>query len=408
MPTCQQTMSVTRSGPFTSGPTSSPSSTSSQQRGSPPRRRPRSAADTASISAICVVGVRLDHGRVVLARASRPSCGRCGSSAGTARTSTSSGSRVAKTSAVHSWIARSAKSLPLVVHADERVAADDPPARPQRRPPLPRSCRSRRRARPRMGSPRISACTSSASSVTSSSPMSVSPPDEVRRRDRPAPAGRRGRSRDRTTAGCRRRRPRRRGGTCPRSGSGSAAAAVCGRAMPMRARSRATPSSVMPRVTSCRLGHAVLRYRYGLGTDRRPTGRPLLDRSSSDDEVRARRRGSGSTSTCPTAWRDAAARGGRAAIRKVRRRADYEAWYPTFADSGLAVATWPVAYGGLDLGPGAGAGRRGRPRAVQPRAAEPARPEQRGARPSSPTAPRSSACGSCRRSCATRRSGASC
>ncbi|NNE73906.1 MAG: acyl-CoA dehydrogenase, partial [Acidimicrobiales bacterium] len=26
------------------------------------------------------------------------------------------------------------------------------------------------------------------------------------------------------------------------------------------------------------------------------------------------------------------------------------AWYPTFADSGMAVATWPVAYGGLDVG----------------------------------------------------------
>ncbi len=53
----------------------------------------------------------------------------------------------------------------------------------------------------------------------------------------------------------------------------------------------------------------------------------------------------------PQAWRDAAARGGRAAIRDVRTRADYEAWYPVFADSGLVVATWPVDYGGLDLTP---------------------------------------------------------
>ena len=50
----------------------------------------------------------------------------------------------------------------------------------------------------------------------------------------------------------------------------------------------------------------------------------------------------------PEAWRAASA-GGRAAIRAVRPRSDYEAWYPTFADSGMAVATWPVAYGGLDL-----------------------------------------------------------
>lgn len=51
----------------------------------------------------------------------------------------------------------------------------------------------------------------------------------------------------------------------------------------------------------------------------------------------------------PTAWQDAASEG-RAAIRAVRPRAEYEAWYPTFAESGMAVATWPVAYGGLDLG----------------------------------------------------------
>ena len=36
----------------------------------------------------------------------------------------------------------------------------------------------------------------------------------------------------------------------------------------------------------------------------------------------------------------------------MRPRADYEAWYPTFAASGLVVPTWPVAYGGLDVAPG--------------------------------------------------------
>ena len=54
------------------------------------------------------------------------------------------------------------------------------------------------------------------------------------------------------------------------------------------------------------------------------------------------------TANVPEGWRAASA-GGRAAIRAVRPRSDYEAWYPTFADSGMAVATWPVAYGGLDL-----------------------------------------------------------
>jgi len=55
----------------------------------------------------------------------------------------------------------------------------------------------------------------------------------------------------------------------------------------------------------------------------------------------------------PGAWRDAAMRGGRDAIRQVRKFADYESWYPTFARSGLAVATWPAPYGGLDLSPAA-------------------------------------------------------
>ncbi len=36
----------------------------------------------------------------------------------------------------------------------------------------------------------------------------------------------------------------------------------------------------------------------------------------------------------------------------MRSRADYEAWYPTFGASGLVAATWPVAYGGLDLSRG--------------------------------------------------------
>ena len=52
----------------------------------------------------------------------------------------------------------------------------------------------------------------------------------------------------------------------------------------------------------------------------------------------------------PQAWRDAAPYG-RRAIREVRPRREYEAWYPTFAASGLAVATWPVEYCGLDLPP---------------------------------------------------------
>jgi len=51
----------------------------------------------------------------------------------------------------------------------------------------------------------------------------------------------------------------------------------------------------------------------------------------------------------PEPWRSAAARGGAAAIREVRSRADYEAWYPVFGASGLVAPTWPVPYGGLGL-----------------------------------------------------------
>ena len=55
--------------------------------------------------------------------------------------------------------------------------------------------------------------------------------------------------------------------------------------------------------------------------------------------------------TVPSAWVDAGLRGGAAAVRSVRTRADYEAWYPAFGASGLVVPTWPRAYGGLDLAP---------------------------------------------------------
>jgi alkylation response protein AidB-like acyl-CoA dehydrogenase len=75
-----------------------------------------------------------------------------------------------------------------------------------------------------------------------------------------------------------------------------------------------------------------------------------LDRSSSEGEIRAAV-ARWVEEHVPRSWRDAATRGGRNAIRLVRTREEYEAWYPQFAAAGLAVATWPVAYGGLDLAP---------------------------------------------------------
>lgn len=74
-----------------------------------------------------------------------------------------------------------------------------------------------------------------------------------------------------------------------------------------------------------------------------------LSQASSDDEIRDAVT-AWVEAHVPQAWRDAAPRG-RAAIRAVRPRTEYEAWYPTFAGSGLVVATWPVAYGGLELAP---------------------------------------------------------
>ena len=71
-------------------------------------------------------------------------------------------------------------------------------------------------------------------------------------------------------------------------------------------------------------------------------GRLALTRDSSDAEILAAVK-EWVEEVVPKAWRDAAPQG-RAAIRKVRPIKDYETWYPTFADSGLAVATWPVEY----------------------------------------------------------------
>jgi alkylation response protein AidB-like acyl-CoA dehydrogenase len=73
-----------------------------------------------------------------------------------------------------------------------------------------------------------------------------------------------------------------------------------------------------------------------------------VDRATADDALTAAVR-SWIAEHVPAAWQEAAARGGRSAIRSVRSRSDYEAWYPRFAAAGLAVPTWPVPYGGLDL-----------------------------------------------------------
>jgi len=73
-----------------------------------------------------------------------------------------------------------------------------------------------------------------------------------------------------------------------------------------------------------------------------------LDSNSSLAEVRAVT-AAWAERCIPARWRDAARACGHDAIRAVRTYGAYEEWYPTFAETGLAVATWPVPYGGLDL-----------------------------------------------------------
>jgi alkylation response protein AidB-like acyl-CoA dehydrogenase len=50
----------------------------------------------------------------------------------------------------------------------------------------------------------------------------------------------------------------------------------------------------------------------------------------------------------PDRWKKAALKGV-GELRSVRTREEYEEWYPVFAESGLAVSTWPVEYLGLGL-----------------------------------------------------------
>ena len=78
------------------------------------------------------------------------------------------------------------------------------------------------------------------------------------------------------------------------------------------------------------------------------TGRLSVDATTTEDEavdaVRA-----WVAANVPASWREAGERGGPASVREVRTRAEYEAWYPVFARSGLVAATWPPEYGGLGL-----------------------------------------------------------
>ncbi|MFN8026811.1 MAG: acyl-CoA dehydrogenase family protein, partial [Acidimicrobiia bacterium] len=79
-------------------------------------------------------------------------------------------------------------------------------------------------------------------------------------------------------------------------------------------------------------------------------GRLLVGPDTPADEVVAKVK-AWTEEYVPVAWREAADRGGNAAIREVRSRDDYEAWYPVFGRSGLVAPTWAPEYGGLGLEP---------------------------------------------------------
>ena len=139
IPTCQHTMSVTRSGPFTIGPISSPSDTSSHQRGSAPRRSSIWRSYCTSIASISssVYGENSMASYLPRSRAFSRSV-RIIRRYWPERIVPSS---VRNTLALHSWMARFANSLSLSSTATERVAAQHPVVGAQRRPPLARARR---------------------------------------------------------------------------------------------------------------------------------------------------------------------------------------------------------------------------------------------------------------------------
>ncbi|UGQ11437.1 acyl-CoA dehydrogenase family protein [Yinghuangia sp. ASG 101] len=75
-------------------------------------------------------------------------------------------------------------------------------------------------------------------------------------------------------------------------------------------------------------------------------GRPLADCTDAEEATEHVR--AWVAATVPCTWREAAERGGPSAVRTVRTRDEYRAWYPRFAASGLVVPQWPLEYGGLD------------------------------------------------------------
>ena len=183
MPACQQIMSVTVSGPFTIGPTSSPSSTSSHQRGSAPRARsrlvlrldlvdllvgvrPRARRASYFLRLARLLALGADH-QPVLARQHR---------AGLV-------AEHLRGPLVH----RPARELArLVERGHERVAAEHPAQRVQRRPPLARARRVERvHAAQRVALHQVAVLGRDLGDLVLADERVAA--DERRRRDRPPP-----------------------------------------------------------------------------------------------------------------------------------------------------------------------------------------------------------------------------
>ena len=187
MPTCQQTMSVTRSGPLTSGPI-----------GRRPRRRPPTIAARAPRGALGRVlarrsrrsarrsSARLDHDRAVLLALPGLRRARCGSSGGTARRAPCRPRRGTHARSTRGLPARRTRWLVVARRRARCAARSAGPGRSGAHHSRATGGVEGVHAAQRIALHRVALLVGDAR-VTSSSPMSVSPPTSARRRDAAPP-----------------------------------------------------------------------------------------------------------------------------------------------------------------------------------------------------------------------------
>ncbi len=221
-PACQQTMSVTVIGPFTMGPTVSPTATSSHHRVSAPRGPSAGVLRLDRVDLVVGVGTQLQR-VVLLAGAGLRALGADHEPV----LRRERGAVDLAEHLGHPFVDGTPGELArLLQHADKRVAPADLPVRPQGRPPLARAGRVERvHAAQGVALHEIPVLLGHLAHL-------VEPDERVaadqgwRVRSRRPSTSRPHRPR-RTTVGCRRRRPRPRAGTHRRRGARSAARAPC-------------------------------------------------------------------------------------------------------------------------------------------------------------------------------------